>query len=66
MPVWAFHVQKDNVIPFSRSEEIVTALKEHGNNVKFTIYPVAGHYCWDKKLRQSITIRIVLKTFLMN
>ena len=48
MPVWAFHGQKDNVIPFSRSEEIVTALKEHGNNVKFTIYPEAGHDSWTK------------------
>ena len=41
-------------------------LKGNGNDVKFTIYPVAGHYYWDKKLRQSITIRMVLKTFSMN
>jgi len=46
MPIWTFHGQKDDVIPFSRSEEIVTALKKHGSSIKFTIYPEAGHDSW--------------------
>ena len=48
MPIWTFHGQKDVVIPFSRSEEIVTALKKHGSSIKFTIYPEAGHDSWTK------------------
>lgn len=48
MPIWTFHGQKDDVIPFSRSEEIVTALKKHGSGIKFTIYPEAGHDSWTK------------------
>ena len=48
MPIWTFHGQKDDVIPFSRSEEIVTALKKHGSSIKFTIYPEAGHDSWTK------------------
>ena len=48
MPIWTFHGKKDDVIPFSRSEEIVTALKKHGSSIKFTIYPEAGHDSWTK------------------
>jgi len=48
MPIWTFHGQKDDVIPLSRSEEIVTALKKHGSSIKFTIYPEAGHDSWTK------------------
>ena len=48
IPIWTFHGQKDDVIPFSRSEEIVTALKKHGSSIKFTIYPEAGHDSWTK------------------
>ena len=46
MPIWTFHGQKDDVIPFSRSEEIVLALKKNGSSIKFTIYPEAGHDSW--------------------
>ena len=46
MPIWTFHGQKDDVIPFSRSEEIVVALKKNGSSIKFTIYPEAGHDSW--------------------
>ncbi len=48
MPIWTFHGQKDDVIPFSRSEEIVTTLKKHGSSIKFTIYPEARHDSWTK------------------
>jgi predicted peptidase len=45
-PVWAFHGAKDPVVPLERSEKMVAALKKNGGNVKFTIYPEAGHDCW--------------------
>jgi predicted peptidase len=46
MPVWAFHGAKDETVPIQRSEEIVAALRKIGGNIKFTIYPDAGHDSW--------------------
>lgn len=47
MPVWVFHGAKDPVVPLRRSEEMVETLKQIGNpNVKFTVYPEAGHDSW--------------------
>ncbi|WP_100899512.1 dienelactone hydrolase family protein [Nostoc flagelliforme] len=41
LPVWAFHGAKDNVVPLSESEIMVSALKARDGNVKFTVYPEA-------------------------
>ncbi len=46
LPVWVFHGAKDFVIPIDRSQEMVDALKKRKGNVKFTIYPDAGHDAW--------------------
>jgi len=46
IPVWAFHGAKDETVPIQRSEEMVDALKKIGGNIKFTIYPEAGHDSW--------------------
>jgi predicted peptidase len=47
IPIWVFHGAKDNVVPPSRSESIVKALKEAGaKNLKFTLYPDANHDSW--------------------
>lgn len=47
LPIWVFHGAKDNVVPPSRSENMVKALKEAGaNHVKFTLYPNANHDSW--------------------
>ncbi|MEH2137306.1 prolyl oligopeptidase family serine peptidase [Nostoc sp.] len=46
LPVWAFHGAKDNVVPLSESEIMVSALKVHDGNVKFTVYPEANHDSW--------------------
>lgn len=46
VPVWVFHGAKDNVVPIKKSEEMVNALRECGGNVKFTVYPEAGHDSW--------------------
>ncbi len=40
MPIWVFHGAKDRVVPISKLQEMVDALKRAGNNnVKFTVYP---------------------------
>lgn len=46
LPVWAFHGALDNVVPLRESELMVSALKTHGTNVKFTVYPEAEHDSW--------------------
>lgn len=44
--VWVFHGAKDPAVPLERSEKMVEALKKAGGNVKFTVYPEAGHDSW--------------------
>ncbi len=46
IPVWVFHGAKDRVVPLKESEEMVDAIRKRGGNVKFTIYPDAGHDSW--------------------
>jgi predicted peptidase len=46
VPAWVFHGAKDPVVPLARSEKMVDALKKVGGEVKFTVYPEAGHDAW--------------------
>lgn len=45
-PVWVFHGAKDRTVPIKASEDAVTALKKLGADVRFTVYPDAGHDSW--------------------
>jgi predicted peptidase len=44
---WVFHGEKDPVVAFHFSQEMVDALKQEGAQVKFTAYPDAVHNSWD-------------------
>lgn len=46
LPIWVFHGAKDPVVSINESQQMVTALKNCGNNAKFTIYPETGHDAW--------------------
>lgn len=46
VPTWAFHGAMDSVVPLEASTRIVKSLKDAGGDVKFTIYPMAGHNSW--------------------
>jgi len=47
MPVWCFHGGKDTSVPIEQSRRIIDTLRAKGNDqVKFTIYPEAGHDSW--------------------
>ena len=47
LAVWAFHGAKDPVVPLEESERMVEAVKKAGvREVKFTVYPEAGHDSW--------------------
>lgn len=46
-PVWVFHGEKDSVVPFAQSVELVDILRGMGNTrVRFTTYPDADHEIW--------------------
>jgi len=46
LPVWAFHGEKDLLVPVEESRVMVEALRKAGGNVRFTAYPDKGHDCW--------------------
>ncbi len=47
LPIWVFHGAKDPTVALALSEQMVKALKEAGaGEVKFTVYPDAGHDSW--------------------
>ena len=43
IPTWVFHGAKDTVVPLQRSQEMVDALEAAGGDIRFTVYPEAGH-----------------------
>lgn len=46
LPTWVFHGAKDTAVPLDLSQTMVDAMKKHGGEPKFTIYPEAGHDSW--------------------
>ena len=49
VPVWAFHGDKDGVVPMEESKILVDALeKADASSVKLTIYPGVGHNSWTR------------------
>ncbi|WP_425445583.1 hypothetical protein [Vibrio diazotrophicus] len=47
MPVWTFHGENDEVMPYKFTEEIANIINKNGGNAKFTLYSDTGHNCWD-------------------
>lgn len=48
LPVWAFHGELDDIVPPTRSEELVDRLRGCDGHVRFTLYPDAGHDAWTR------------------
>jgi predicted peptidase len=48
LPIWVVHGAKDEIIKLDRSEELVERLKRCNGNVRFTVYPDAGHDAWTR------------------
>jgi predicted peptidase len=46
VPIWVFHGAKDTAVPLDRSQVLVDVLKKAKSDVKFTVYPDAGHNSW--------------------
>ena len=48
MPIWAFHGQKDNIVPVEETLAMTTAIEAAGGKPKVTIYPDLFHDSWTK------------------
>lgn len=46
IPVWAFHGEKDTVVPVSGSRDMIAALTQAGGKPRYTEYPGVGHNSW--------------------
>ena len=46
LPIWVFPGAKDPVVRIASEKTMVEAIQAAGGNVKFTIYPDAGHDAW--------------------
>ena len=46
IPAWVFHGALDDVIPIDFSANLVKRIKSLGGDIKFTVYPYAGHDSW--------------------
>jgi predicted peptidase len=51
LPVWVFHREQDQNVPLDASARMVRALRRHGSDVRFTIYPGQGHDAWTRTYR---------------
>ena len=46
VPVWAFHGEKDPVVPVRESQRMVAVVNAAGGNARLTVYPDAQHDSW--------------------
>lgn len=53
MPIWVFHGDKDDVIPFRFSEQMVEAARKYSDQVKFTPYPGRDHHIYFDIYREN-------------
>lgn len=53
LPIWAFHGDKDTVVAYKKSVEMVEAIKKEGGNAKLTTYKGVGHNSWTKAYNEK-------------
>ncbi len=53
VPTWVFHGDADEVVPIDESYELVEAIRAHGGEPRFTVYPGVGHNSWDRAYEES-------------
>lgn len=47
MPVWAFHGDKDDMVPVENSLSMVNSVNGAGGNARLTVFHNVGHGSWD-------------------
>jgi DNA-binding beta-propeller fold protein YncE/predicted esterase len=48
IPMWAFHGELDNIIPFWKAQNVINTLISCGGNPAFTTYPDLYHDSWTR------------------
>lgn len=49
LPIWNFHGGQDTEVALAESEVLIQALRRSGSkNLRFTVYPNAGHDIWTR------------------
>jgi predicted peptidase len=48
IPIWAFHGERDSVVPLARSREMVDAVSAAGGRVRLTVYRDVEHDSWTR------------------
>lgn len=46
VPVWAFHGEKDEVVPIGADKMLIDKINACGGHARLTVYPDAGHDAW--------------------
>jgi predicted esterase len=54
MPIWAFHGEKDDLVPVSDTQDLIDTLRTLGNEVRFTVLPNRDHYILDAYENQEL------------
>jgi predicted peptidase len=54
MPIWAFHGEKDNLVPVSDTQDLIDRLRALGKEVRFTVLPNRDHYILDAYENQEL------------
>jgi predicted peptidase len=52
IPIWAFHGEKDDVIPPVYSRSMIAEIRQKGGSPRYTEYPGVGHDVWLHALKE--------------
>lgn len=52
LPLWAFHGEKDTIVPTDGSRSMIQALRQAGSKAKYTEYQGVGHNCWSRSWKE--------------
>lgn len=52
LPIWAFHGEKDEIIPATYSRNMIAEIRQKGGSPKYTEYPGVGHDVWLHALKE--------------
>lgn len=56
MPIWAFHGDKDDVIPVEESRQMIAAIKKLGGIPRYTEYKGADHDVWTPAFKEPALV----------
>lgn len=60
MPIWAFHGEQDDVIPFTKAQDVIATLRNCGGNPAFTSYPNVSHDSWTRTYSNPLVFEWLL------